>query len=223
MTDRRRTAGKVAAFVVVQVLVITGLLWALNQLQAGSDARDRQAGEIAALEAGLDEANARLAEQGEPPVPVPVPSSPPRSAPQIILGEPGPAGPTGPPGPPGPRGSQGRTGPPGEIGPAGPVGARGESGEQGAAGAAGEDGATGAVGASGPQGPVGPAGPKGDTGAKGDQGTQGPQGPEGPPGPAGPQCAEGFTPTTTYVATRDDPMLPLTEVWRLSTICTQEG
>lgn len=221
--DRRRAAGKVVAFVVVQLLVIAGLIWALNQLQAGTDARDRQAVEIAALEAGLDEANARLAEQGEPPVPVPVQSSPPRSAPQIILGEPGATGPTGPPGPPGPKGEQGRTGPPGEIGPAGPIGARGETGEQGATGEPGDTGATGAVGASGPQGPAGATGPKGDTGAKGDQGPKGDTGPEGPPGPAGPTCAEGFTPTTTYVATRDDPMLPLTEVWQLSTICTQEG
>lgn len=220
--DRRRAAGKVVAFVVVQVLVIAGLIWALNQLQAGTDERDLQAVEIAALEAGLDEANARLAEQGEPPVPVP--SSAPRPAPQIILGEPG---------PPGPRGEQGRTGPPGEIGPRGPLGPRGPKGEAGtdgepgAVGAAGSDGAAGIPGEQGPQGEPGPQGVHGEQGPAGPQGAKGdtgPQGPQGPPGAAGPTCPEGSTPQSYYVQTRTDPMMPLTQAWRLATICTpQEG
>lgn len=69
--DRLRRVGKVAVFVLVQVLIVVGLLWVLNQLGAGADERARQATEIAALQAGLEEANARLAEQGEPTIPVP--------------------------------------------------------------------------------------------------------------------------------------------------------
>lgn len=71
MTDRLRGAGKVAAFVLVQLLVIGGLLWGLNQLQAGTDQRDQQAAAITALQAGMGEANSRLQALGESPVPVP--------------------------------------------------------------------------------------------------------------------------------------------------------
>lgn len=195
MSDRLRRTGKVAAFVLVQVLVIAGLLWGLNQLQAGADERVRQASEISALQAGLDEANARLEAEGEPPVDVPeVEPGAETPAPQIIVGE---RGPQGGEGPPGVRGPQGRTGPPGEIGPPGPVGPRGPKGDVGAAGAQGRgiesmQCATGGWvitytdGLGEPEGGpcVGPPGPKGDQGL---QGVHGEQGPIGQPGPQGPQ------------------------------------
>lgn len=222
MTARLRSATRIAAFVLVQILVIAGLLWGLNQLQSGTDARDRQAVEIAALQAGLDEANDRLAEQGQQPVPVP--SVGPGTAgqpPQVILGERGPAG---------VQGIQGRTGPPGETGPRGPLGPRGGEGDPGSDGTAGADGkpgSDGAAGATGPQGEQGPAGVHGDqgatgpAGAKGETGDAGPQGATGPPGPA---CPDGYSPESRYIQTRTDPELPLTEVWQLATICIpQEG
>lgn len=71
MTDHLRRVGKVAAFVLFVLGLAAVLLFVLNQLSAGHDERVQQATQIAALQAGLDEANARLAEQGEPPVPVP--------------------------------------------------------------------------------------------------------------------------------------------------------
>jgi hypothetical protein len=86
MTDRLRGAGKVTAFVLVQLLVIAGLIWGLNQLQAGADERVRQASEISALQAGLDEANERLEAEGEPPVPVPEPADPGSGPPVVPVG-----------------------------------------------------------------------------------------------------------------------------------------
>lgn len=158
MNDRLRRTGKVAAFVLVQLLVIAGLLWGLNQLQTGTDQRTRQASEITALQAGLEEANSRLEAQGEPPVPVPEVEQGETPPPQIIIGEPGRQGERGPAGV---RGPQGRTGPPGEVGPSGADGAPGSTG---ASGADGEPGATGPQGEPGPQGAPGATGATGSTG-----------------------------------------------------------
>lgn len=82
MRDRIRRVGKVAAFVLLQALIVAGLLWVLNQVGDGADERAQQATEIAALQAGLDEANARLEAQGQPPVPVP--EVEPGAAPTVI-------------------------------------------------------------------------------------------------------------------------------------------
>lgn len=177
--DRLRGAAKTAPFVLFMVVIAAMLLWVLNQLATGDSERDQQHAEIVALQAGLDEANARLEARGAQPVPVPsikAEADPP--VPQIILGEPGPQGERGPAGV---RGPQGRTGPPGETGPRGPIGP------------AGADGARGGAGAPGSEGPMGPEGPKGDAGP------MGPPGPTGAdsviPGPQGPRGAEGASGT----------------------------
>jgi hypothetical protein len=182
--------------------VVMLLALVLYQLDVGAAERDEQHAEIVALQAGLEEANARLEAQGEDPVDVPdVEGGPEAPAPQVILGE---RGPEGAPGPPGVRGPQGRTGPPGEIGPPGPVGPRGPKGDVGATGAQGRGiasmqcatggwvitytdglGETGGP-CQGPQGEVGP------------QGVHGEQGPMGPPGPEGPQGPQGTAKPGTY-------------------------
>lgn len=73
MKENLRGVGKVVAFALFVLALAVILLFVLNQLAAGDDERHQQAAQISALEAGLDEANARLEAQGEPPVPVPVP------------------------------------------------------------------------------------------------------------------------------------------------------
>lgn len=71
MTERLRGAARTVPFVLFMVIVAAVLLWVLNQLAMGDDEREQQHAEITALQAGLDEANARLEAGGEQPVPVP--------------------------------------------------------------------------------------------------------------------------------------------------------
>lgn len=156
-----------AAWVVVVVLgaMLGGwLMWMV--LQQSDQLRHEQATNQA-QDAALAEANRRLIEAGEKPVPTP---------------EPGPAGDPGQVGPAGPAGPTGANGATGAQGVRGPIGARGL---QGIRGLNGRDGAPG------PEGPAGPQGEKGDKGEKGDTGEQGPAGPEGPPGPAGSDGQDG--------------------------------
>lgn len=159
MRDNLRGVGKVVGFALLMVAIASGVIWILSQFAADDSELQRQAAEIAALEAGMEEANARLEAEGEQPVPVPsvAPGAGPQQ-PQIILGE---RGPQGERGPAGVRGPQGRTGPPGETGSPGPVGEVGAEGAPGAAGPAGEVG---------PQGPAGSEGPAGSPGAPGSDG-----------------------------------------------------
>lgn len=157
MRDRLRSVGKVAAFVLLQLLIVAGLLWVLNQLGAGADERAQQSAEIAALQAGLDEANARLAEHGAPPVAVPTVE--PDADPGVVP-IPGPSGQRGRDGRDGKDGVAGATG---ATGPAG-IGTQGEKGETGATGPKGDPGADSTVpGPPGPPGPAGPACPEGYT------------------------------------------------------------
>jgi hypothetical protein len=190
--SRRSGALRAVPFVLFMVVVSVVLLWVLNQLASGATERTRQAAEIEALQAGLDEANARLEASGERPVsppPIDEPTEPRPS--QVILGQPGD---DGEPGPPGPRGPQGRTGPPGEQGPRGPLGPEGEPGAPGSEGPAGP---------AGPAGPPGDAGPPGPPGVKGDPGEPGPRGPQGAAGTALPgtySCPEGQFVTALTIA-----------------------
>ncbi len=191
MKDHLRGVGKVVAFALFVLALAAVLLLILNQLAAGQDERQQQAAQITALQAGLDEANERLADEGEPPVDVPgvEPGDDPQD-PVIIQGERGFTGATG---------AQGRTGPPGEIGPRGPLGPRGEPGKDSTVpGPAGVDGTNGINGADGrgiqsmqcatggwivtytdlsTASDVGPCtGPQGVHGEQGAQGIQGEQG-----------------------------------------------
>lgn len=162
MRDNLRGVGKVVGFALLMVAIASGVIWILSQFAADDSELQRQAAEIAALEAGMEEANARLEAEGEQPVPVPsvAPGAGPQQ-PQIILGE---RGPQGERGPAGVRGPQGRTGPPGETGPPGPIGQVGPDGAPGEPGPAGE---IGPQGPSGPEGPTGPAGVPGESGSDG--------------------------------------------------------
>lgn len=80
--------GAVAFGIVIMLSLV------MYQQGLNSHDSDRQQAEIAALQAGLDEANERLERRGEDPVPVPsvAPGADPR-APQVIIGDQGP-GPT---------------------------------------------------------------------------------------------------------------------------------
>jgi hypothetical protein len=90
--ENLRRAGKVVAFMLIFFALASGVVWLLNQLAADDDESARQHAEIVALQAGLDEANARLEAEGEQPVPVPsVEPADPGSAPVV---EPIPVSPT---------------------------------------------------------------------------------------------------------------------------------
>lgn len=157
---------------------------------------------ISAQQSALDQANERLQNAGESPVPLP----------ELPTPAPGPTGATGATGPRGPAGAPGDDGQDGAAGATGPTGARGAAGPTGKAGEPGLPGATGTAGATGPRGEAGPAGPKGDKGEpgpKGDagepgpRGERGPAGPQGDPGPAGPQGIPGIVNVTTSPACSD--------------------
>lgn len=177
MKDKLRGAARAVGFALAMVALAAGVVWILSQFAADDTELQRQAAEIAALEAGMEEANSRLQAEGEQPVPVPSvePGGDPQQPPQIILGE---RGPEGDQGPAGVRGPQGRTGPPGETGPRGPLGPRGEPGADstvaGPQGLQGEPGQDSTV--PGPMGPQGEIGPQGVHGIQGPQGLQGEQG-----------------------------------------------
>jgi len=69
-----KKTGKVLSWLIpVAVAIALGLMLSviLHQLDVGAEERDQQHAEIVALQAGLDEANARLEAEGEQPVPVP--------------------------------------------------------------------------------------------------------------------------------------------------------
>jgi len=156
----------VAAWTLVAVLFTALALWLIvTVVQQSNEIKDAQSVNQA-QDRALAEANRRLEEAGQRPVPTPEP------------GEPGQAGPPGPSGPVGPQG------PPGPQGLTGPQGARGKQGIRGALGEPGAEGAAGATGATGAQGPAGPQGPAGE---------QGPQGPAGPAGADGQDGAKGPT------------------------------
>jgi len=69
--DSFRGVGRVLGFALFMVALAAGVVWILSQFASDETELQRQATEIAALEAGLDEANARLEAEGEQPVPVP--------------------------------------------------------------------------------------------------------------------------------------------------------
>jgi hypothetical protein len=154
----------------------------VTQMQATNVAQDQ----------ALKEANRRLAQAGQPPVPVPEAPTPEPGAQgdQGPRGETGPQGPAGPPGPAGPQGSTGKRGPRGFTGLDGPVGSTGNPGPRGE------------QGPPGPKGDQGPAGADGQPGPKGDPGDPGPQ---GPAGPAGPTCPDGFHTEAATIVTIEHP------------------
>lgn len=205
MKDNLRGAARAVGFALAMVALAAGVFWILSQFAADDTELQRQAAEIAALEAGMEEANARLEAEGEQPVPVPsVEPGGEALPPQIIIGEPGPEGDQGPPGV---RGPQGRIGPPGEVGPPGPVGPRGATGEPGADSTV--------AGPQGPQGEPGqdstvpgPVGPQGEPGPQGEQGAQGFPGPPGTARPGTYTCPEGQFTTGFTIA--DDGAVTLT-------------
>ncbi len=126
----------------------------------------------------LGSANQRLADAGEPTVPIP-------EAAEEVVGVPGPQG------APGDRGPRGFTGDEGGTGSSGSDGSDGsDSTVPGPRGLRGFPGPASTV--PGPQGPPGPAGA--DSTIPGPQGPVGPQGERGPTGTAQPgaySCAEG--------------------------------
>ncbi|MFC8732191.1 hypothetical protein ACFT5B_07015 [Luteimicrobium sp. NPDC057192] len=129
------------------------------------------------------------------------------------------------------RGADGAPGVPGPAGAEGLAGATGSAGADGAPGAAGADGknatdtqVAAAVAAycdahDQCRGPAGKDGTNGKDGADGVDGATGPKGDTGAAGPAGPTCPDGYAPTSLYVQTRTDPMLPTTQHWEQSTLC----
>jgi hypothetical protein len=152
------------AWGVVLILVFMLAAWLIATLLRQSDQIRETQAVNQAQDSALAEANRRLIEAGERPVPTPSPGP---------AGEPGSVGPSGPPGPRGP------------AGPRGLLGTQGARGLQGIRGALGEEGAEGATGATGAQGP------KGETGATGVTGPQGPAGPAGADGTDGTNGADG--------------------------------
>lgn len=71
MKDKLRGAARAVGFALAMVALAAGVFWILSQFAADDTELQRQAAEIAALEAGMEEANARLEAEGEQPVPVP--------------------------------------------------------------------------------------------------------------------------------------------------------
>jgi hypothetical protein len=212
LPPRRRPtlAGTLAAIVgVLVVLVLAWVIFTAQDLAAAGRHRqeilDEQSAQLTQLVTEYADLYEQATDAGlEPDTPAPT------ALPTPSPGERGATGSTGSQGPPGPRGLDGREG---GIGPAGPPGADST--------VPGPQGATGATGAAGPAGPQGDPGPQGEPGPAGPQGEPGAPGPEGPAGPAGPAvtCPEGTALTSTYVQTRDDPLSPVSQVWRLASLC----
>lgn len=140
------------AWAIVVLIAVLLLGWIVNTNVQQSDQLTAQQATNAAQDAALDEANRRLIEAGEQPVPTPEPG------PAGAVGQPGATGATGASGPRGPRGPQGVRGEPGATGKAGAVGPQGPSGPQGP---------KGEPGAAGQQGPAGADGTDGQDGADG--------------------------------------------------------
>ena len=145
----------VLAWASVALLAICLALWLVVTVVHLSDENRQTQAVNAAQDSALAEANRRLTEAGEQPVPTPEPGP---------AGEPGQIGEQGEPGPPGAHG---------DIGPPGPPGPRGLMGRPGRDGI---DGARGATGATGAPGPKGDPGAPGSAGADGKDGTDGQDG-----------------------------------------------
>jgi len=152
----RRT--EIAAWAVVGALFLALLVWLVVTVADQSDQIRETQAVNQAQDSALAEANRRLTDAGEQPVPTP--SAGP-------AGEPGQVGPVGPVGPQGVRG---------------PIGARGLQGIRGAAGEDGAEGSTGATGATGAQGETGETGEQGPAGADGTDGADGQDGTDGTDG-----------------------------------------
>jgi hypothetical protein len=140
------------AWALVAVLFLLLIVWLVATAAHLTDQVHETQSVNQAQDSALAEANRRLIEAGERPVPTP---------------EPGPVGQSGDPGPVGPQGLAG------PVGPRGPRGATGDVGPRGAMGRPGTDGTDGATGATGPQGPAGPAGADGTNGTDGKDGVDG--------------------------------------------------
>lgn len=149
-----KKAGSALSWILPVLLMVAlglGLSVILHQLDVGAEERDQQQVEIAALQAGLDEANARLEARGEQPVAVPKAEAKP-TAPQVILGKDGRDGIDGEDGQDGKPGKDGRDGEDGTDGGPGTDGLNGADGVPGTAGTNGVDGKDGADGAPGKDG-----------------------------------------------------------------------
>ena len=155
------------AWTVVAVLAALLAGWLVYTVVHQSDQIRHEQGVNTAQDNSLAEANRRLIEAGEKPVPTPEPGP---------AGEAGQVGPQGPAGPPGATGPTGSTGPRGHAGKAGVNGERGMTGAPGARGAIGLPGPQGERGEKGDAGPQGPAGPAGRDGQNGTDGQDGKDG-----------------------------------------------
>lgn len=136
------TGGVFAALLILGMLVaIVGLTTDYANLEDKAEASkaDQRAlsKELAAQDQSLAEANRRLRELGEKPVPAPPVSG--NEGPVVIVGSPGPAGDDGEDGARGPRGLRGLRGFTGLPGLPGIDGTDGTDGTDGADGADGED------------------------------------------------------------------------------------
>ena len=158
------------AWTAVAVLAALIAGWLVVTVVQQSDQIRHEQAVNTAQDNSLAEANRRLIEAGEKPVPTP---------------EPGPAGEPGLSGPAGPQGIPGSTG---------PTGRRGLPGRNGVNGERGMTGAPGARGAIGLPGPQGERGEKGDTGETGPQGPAGPAGADGQNGTDGADGKDGASP-----------------------------
>lgn len=185
-TAVRRLGFAVAVLVAVGVvwLVVSVIVLVIRVNDNGRTIEDMLATNTAQDQA-IREANERLIDAGQAPVPVP---------PTPVAPEPGEAGEPGEQGDPGDPGDPGPQGPTGDTGPQGPKGEDGKRGPRGFTGLDGPAGPPGADGATGPAGAQGPQGPKGEPGEPGADGQQGPQGERGPAGTITPgiyQCPDG--------------------------------
>ena len=140
------------AWAVVVLIAAMLLGWIIVTNVQQSDQLSTQQATNAAQDAALSEANRRLVEAGEQPVPTP---------------EPGPAG------------DPGQVGAQGIAGPRGPVGSDGDRGPRGPRGAMGRPGVDGIDGQDGIDGAPGSKGDKGDPGQQGPAGTDGQDGKDG--------------------------------------------
>ena len=166
----------------ILILTVGAVVWQAQKLDDLSD-------DNRALHDGIDQANVRLEQAGQPQVPVPdssetTGSSVSRAAILSALSDY--CGDCL-----GPQGARGLTGP---LGPQGPQGRRGQAGLPGATGNPGARGEQGVAGPQGPRGEEGPPGPKGEQGEEGPPGADGHDGKDGAAGTADPgtyECPDG--------------------------------
>lgn len=209
----------IAMMFVLCIATLATSMWINRQLIATTTTQTNYESRASLNEAAiqaLQEANAKLEEQGKAPLPIPDASQPLNSADltdaaaQLVISElptiqngvngiDGVAGPQGPQGPSGPPGEPGPSGSPGEPGSSGAAGQPGAPGTSGTSGLNGLDGANGADGANGVSViDISLSGcdlvfslSSGQSVVVGNvcgpQGEPGAQGPAGEPGPQGPQ------------------------------------